>query len=399
MPPAPAELEEWWLIDGYEALVRLVDDNGGQIDPRQCGFAQDIRRKLLAFDNDHTLEAKIREGLSRIRATKTTSSETLPSKCLADLCRDIFRRPEDGGINHDRVMDGLGYLDAMEVHRLRLVEAAQEANQNEPREDHRHQLLEELHRAASAHYRPMHASFRTYVRRRVKLWSCASSNYLCRFSLRNSLKISAKERTNSTSWPESMPSSPPVVLLEDIDDVDPTPHSPGLRDSIRFSIFEHLMSENPLSPQQQQVIKMKLLGWCGIPEYPKVREALVRYSEECKKLGDICSTILSARQLKSANNILENGFPINSSCADTSLTINSPLGLPAVPNPTLNDASIPRLLLTSATTNETDEDISYPHDLSRPEYFLHPLMRDSDRWLRSGTLDSLRPEGPSIGDL
>ncbi|KAF4994502.1 hypothetical protein FDECE_13100 [Fusarium decemcellulare] len=348
MPPAPAELEEWWLIDGYEVLVRLVDDNGGEIDPRQCGFAQDIRRKLLAFDNDHTLEAKIREGLSRIRATKTTSSETLPSKCLADLCRDIFRRPEDGGINHDRVMDGLGYLDAMEVHRLRLIEAAQEANQNEPQEDHRHQLLEELHRAASAHYRPMHASFRTYV---------LIEEFTKDLGQRKD-KLHIMARVNALF--------PPVVLLEDIDDVDPTPHSPGLRDSIRFSIFEHLMSENPFSPQQQQVIKMKLLGWCGIPEYPKVREALVRYSEECKKLGDICSTILTARQLKSANNILENGFPVDSSCADT---------------------------------NDTDKDISYPHALSRPEYFLHPLMRDSDRWLRSGTLDSLRPEGPSIGDL
>lgn len=86
---------------------------------------------------------------------------------------------------------------------------------------------------------------------------------------------------------------PATALLEDDYDIDPTPHSPGLRDSIRFTVFEHLMSADPFSERQQQTIRMKLRCWCDAPGYDQARAALVRYIEECRKLEQACFIVMN----------------------------------------------------------------------------------------------------------
>ncbi|KAM5345719.1 hypothetical protein ACJ41O_011580 [Fusarium nematophilum] len=242
MPPFAAELEEWWLDSGYEELTRLLDGNGNQVNPRQCGFAQHVQSRLLAFDNDRTLQARIQEEWPAIRAARGIDYEANPRKNLREAACNIFRRPEDGGINYARVMDGLGYLDAMEVHRLRLMEATKVAIEAGSPEDHQLQLLAELHRTASTNYRSSHAGFRT----------CILIQDLTQDAERGRKRPQIMARVNALF--------PSTAFLEDKYDIDPTPYSASLLESLRFNIFEHLMAEDPFSQEKQQMIQMRLLS-------------------------------------------------------------------------------------------------------------------------------------------
>lgn len=179
MPPFAAELEEWWLGSGYEALTRLTNNEDDQLSPRQCGFARDLQRRLLSFDNDRTLQAGIQEAWPAIRAARGIDHCTNLRDKVKDIVRNVFRRPEDGGIDSARAMDALGYLDAMEIDRLRRVETAKAAVEAQrarvieakksglevpPVNDIHPHILEELDRTTSAKYRRFYAGFRSWVR-------------------------------------------------------------------------------------------------------------------------------------------------------------------------------------------------------------------------------------------
>lgn len=89
---------------------------------------------------------------------------------------------------------------------------------------------------------------------------------------------------------------PPVVHLEDSEDFDLSPYSAGLRDSIRFSLYELLMDSDPFSETKKETIRIKLLCWCDIPDYETSRQALVRYTEETKKLEQVCLEVLDSME-------------------------------------------------------------------------------------------------------
>ncbi|KAM6527955.1 hypothetical protein FALCPG4_008987 [Fusarium falciforme] len=426
MPPFAAELEGWWLGSGYEALTRLTDNEDDQLSPRQCGFARDLQRRLLSFDNDRALQAEIQEAWPAIRTARGIDYSANLRDKVKDMVRNVFRRPEDGGIDSARVMDALGYLDAMEIDRLRRVETAKAAVEAQrtrvieakksglevpPVNDTHPHILEELDRTTSAKYKRFHAGFRSW--------------------------ILIKELTQDADLRKEIPQImallnalfPPAVFLEDQDDRDPTPYSPGLRDSIRFAVFEHLMSQDPFSQQRQQVIQMKLLCWCDIPQYPQAREALVRYHEETKKLGEICSSILNAageiipRQrspsdvpteatsaesssLKSRASTAHNSWQILSSSPRTQsfeetfsatssfdarrsglaspLASPVPSSAPPVPNPLLK--GMPGREFSPAKTDgarfagdlHAPPILCYPDDISKTEFLQHPLAREFD---------------------
>ncbi|KAF5022737.1 hypothetical protein F66182_5210, partial [Fusarium sp. NRRL 66182] len=149
MPPYAAELEAWWLGSGYEALVHLINDEAGDLNHRQCGFAQQMQRRLLTFDNDRTIQSLIQQAWPAIRAARGVDYDTNTRKSVKHVYGNIFRKPKDGGIDYDRVMDGLGYLDAMEIRRLRLLEATQIAVEAVSPGEDRLQMLQELDRTAS----------------------------------------------------------------------------------------------------------------------------------------------------------------------------------------------------------------------------------------------------------
>lgn len=86
---------------------------------------------------------------------------------------------------------------------------------------------------------------------------------------------------------------PTVVHIQDSQDFDPTPYTPGLRDSLRLVIFEHLMGDGPFSPRKQEIIKMKLLQWCGVPDYEEARATLSQYMWESKAFQGLCFQLLN----------------------------------------------------------------------------------------------------------
>ncbi|KAM0555963.1 hypothetical protein ACHAPJ_005942 [Fusarium lateritium] len=398
MPPYAAELEAWWLESGYEALVRLINDEDDGLNSRQCGFAQQMQRRLLTFDNNRAIHAQIEQDWPAIREARGVDYHANTRKNIKYISCSIFRKSKDGGIDYDHVMDGLGYLDAMEIRRLRLLEATQVAIEAASPGANRLQMLEELDRTASVNFRHLHAGFRTCIL----------------------IEELTKDANNRKEVPQIMALLnalvPPVILLVDEDDVDPTPHSPGLRDSVRFSVFEHLMSKDSFSKQRQEIIQMKLRCWCDVPGYPRAREALVRYSEEFKKLEDVCLTILSDLERRSANAASYHATSADSSIlsdANTShssnLLINSPQAESTIlsPNtsfdnrqsalmsPTSPPVSLafhpllkgmPGRELSAARTDgagfvhdpSAPPILCYPDDLSKTEFYQHPFARKLD---------------------
>lgn len=87
---------------------------------------------------------------------------------------------------------------------------------------------------------------------------------------------------------------PPVTHLEDDEDHDPSPYSVGLRETIRFTFYQHLLSEDPFSPAQFESIRMKLISWCNTPSYEDLRHTLIRYGEESRKLEQASLGLLNA---------------------------------------------------------------------------------------------------------
>ena len=87
---------------------------------------------------------------------------------------------------------------------------------------------------------------------------------------------------------------PSVTHLGDVVDVAPSPCSAGLCESIRFTIFRHILSPDAFSADKLEEIRIKLFSWCGMPAYEHSRQSLVRYVEETKKLEDACFEALDA---------------------------------------------------------------------------------------------------------
>ncbi|KAK7413187.1 hypothetical protein QQX98_007911 [Neonectria punicea] len=398
MPPFAAELEEWWLSCGYEELVRLVDPPEDALKPQECGFAQEVQRRLCAIDNNRALQAEINAAWPAIRAARGINFVANPRKHLKEASRSIFRRVEDGGMDHSRVLDGLSYLDAMEVHRLRLVKATRSAMEVSTPDNRHLQVADELDRQASIHYHHFHLGFRTST----------LINDLTKSSEQTKEIPKIMARLNALF--------PPVVFLQDEYDLDPTPHSAGLRDSIRFSVFEHLMGHDPFSEPRQQMIQMKLLCWCDIPGYPQAREALIRYCEESKKLEEVCLVILDDLERKGPSEMMarstsaESSFMTsadNSTCSepsgisqrktspDTMITADASFDsrYSSLPSPTTQSALIasnpllkgmPGRELSAAKTDgaafagdlNAPPILSYPEDLSTTEFHQHPLAHE-----------------------
>lgn len=163
MPSFAAELEEWWLNHGHEAISHLVDPSSDGPKPHECGFAQAIQRRLRSFDNDKTVRDHLQSSWKAVRDSRNTEYDVNPQRHLQNASRGIFRRPEEGGIDRSKAMEGLSYLDAMEIQRLRLVEATKIAMSISSPEAHHKHIIEELHRTATHHFGLFHMGFRVCV--------------------------------------------------------------------------------------------------------------------------------------------------------------------------------------------------------------------------------------------
>ncbi|PNY23446.1 Uncharacterized protein TCAP_06621, partial [Tolypocladium capitatum] len=397
MPPCAADVEQWWLVVGMDALSRLVDASDLQVNPRECGFAQVVHRKLRAFDNDPGIKDALCECMAEIAAKKAFQDDFNPRRKMHTAMRCIFQKPNAEGIDFARAMDGLEHLDTMEMHRQRLVAATRQAMVTGVPHHHHAPIIQELERQTTFRYRQFHLGFR----------ACILMEDLAKVGVERKSVAEIMARFNSLF--------PAFTFVADSEDVDLIPYSTGLRDSVRFSVFEHLMSDNPASEQAQRAIHMKLFCWCDIPGYVQAWEAMMRYSEEVKKLESTCLEALGVIERRSMG-----GRPRGSStgssfvavssdsksptvCAPRASTPGSPEDIvadmsfpstssnrgsagvnsaPPVPNPLLK--GMPGREISAAKTDgaafagdhHAPPILTYPEDLSTTEFDQHSLAKD-----------------------
>jgi hypothetical protein len=163
MPPTAAYLEDWWLDSGYEALSKLVDHSDMGLSAHNVGFAQAAQRKLRAFDNDRDLHGRLRLDWHAALESRGVDFDVNPRKRLKVAANEIFKPSENGCINYAEALEGLGHLDAAEIHRLRLLAATRLAMETSPTGEQQSQVVDFLHRTASKRYRQFHMGFRACV--------------------------------------------------------------------------------------------------------------------------------------------------------------------------------------------------------------------------------------------
>lgn len=87
----------------------------------------------------------------------------------------------------------------------------------------------------------------------------------------------------------------PPIAAANLDLAAPlAPYSDGLRDNIRFSVYEHLMRGDTTDMTKWHALQTRLFSWCNIPGYDEARETLLRYTEEFKKMEELCLFTLNS---------------------------------------------------------------------------------------------------------
>jgi hypothetical protein len=163
MPVYAPEIERWWLSSGADAFDQLFDVPSFGKKARECGFAQAAHHRLRVVDNDSALQAKFRSSLPEIRSSEPFNYAANPRRNLALASLHVFKHPDDGGLDYSLAMQGLGLLDAAEVHRLRIFSHTKTTLEKYPIAENYLPILEELHRTASLHYGQCHMGFRACV--------------------------------------------------------------------------------------------------------------------------------------------------------------------------------------------------------------------------------------------
>ena len=87
---------------------------------------------------------------------------------------------------------------------------------------------------------------------------------------------------------------PSFLPLDSEEDIDPDPCSCGLQESIRLTVFNTILEDGWAISSQQQVLRMRLLDWCGVPQYSEARLALLRYAEITRKLEEVLVEVFAA---------------------------------------------------------------------------------------------------------
>ncbi|CEF86933.1 unnamed protein product [Fusarium graminearum] len=347
MPPYAADLETWWLGSGYHLIKELMNTATSGLDPWQCGFAPQMKSRLVAFDQDTATIAQIKKDWPAIRAARCIDYDANSRKYAKYVASTIFRKPENGGINFDLAMNGLGYLDAIEIRRLRLIEAAdvaiQDASETWP------PMLHELERTSSANFKKLHGGLRV----------CILTEELAKDASHRKEAAQIMALLNAL-----MPSS---VFMGPEDDVDPAPHSSGVRDSVRFAVFEYLISEDCFTQERQEVIKMKLRCWSDISDYTGVRDAMARYCEEFKKVEELSLRLMNKLE-KRAGTVSYHAVSANSPMVPTTDTsCNS--------GPQDNFTQVESTVLMPNASLDNKGSSKKPPTIPQPPLSFHPLLR------------------------
>lgn len=160
MSPPIADLETWWLTSGFDPVEHLVDIDSLSLCRQQVGFVQATQQKLRAFDGNRDIYTRL---VAEISTPASPSCPVNPRRQLGEVIGKVFRRVEDGGLDHDLAFEGLAILEQVEIQRSRLVDATILALSACPLDDSSIQLVEGLHDKANERYRLFQLGFRACV--------------------------------------------------------------------------------------------------------------------------------------------------------------------------------------------------------------------------------------------
>ncbi|KAL7817427.1 hypothetical protein V8C44DRAFT_347663 [Trichoderma aethiopicum] len=274
MPATPQQYLEWWLTSGLGALKELVDKETVGCSPQHVGFESIIQRRQRGFDNDVKLLQALRQYVDRLASHQAPEASYNPRNKLRELSLNTFKRLEDGGINLDKVLEGLADLNVVELRRRRLVADTPLTFKPGHPAYSGAAMIQELNKKTTENFSTFYMGFRASAVVLEMQYSEAAR--------KPPVEIMAV--VNAVF--------PAQDLLKNSEDVSLVPYSDTLLDCIRFAILLHLMGDNPSSEKQQAFIQEKLFIWCGLPRYEAAYRAFIQYIEEFKTIETLCFNVL-----------------------------------------------------------------------------------------------------------
>ncbi|KAK8147207.1 hypothetical protein G3M48_002005 [Beauveria asiatica] len=400
MLPCALEVEERWLRQEIGQLQQLLRTDNLTCSKHHCEFNKVIQSRLRAFDHDESLHAALLQGPPLKWANSAGLYSINPRKAILAATRVVFRDAvHGGGIDHSFSMHGIVSLDQLEKHRLVLVSTVRREMAAAMMDMAQLSLLHELHNAAALHYGMFHMGFRAAILIHA---------------------LDPRLQTPREHVMAKLNALFPPIAAAKLDSAAPlAPYSDGLRESIRFSVYEHLMRGNATDMTEWRAFQTRLYSWCNMPGYAEARDALLRYTEEFKKTEVLCLSTLHSLESR------RRSLCVPESPADASFLTSSSRSSAApspcssffgsdksadfepglqdshhsfASGPSLSSSTrrvvqhapllrgMPGREISAAKTDgaafagdlDAPPILTYPHDLSRHEFNQHPLARHLD---------------------
>ncbi|EHK23773.1 uncharacterized protein TRIVIDRAFT_63814 [Trichoderma virens Gv29-8] len=274
MPLTPQEYLDWWLTTGLDPLKELVNKEALGCGPQHVGFEQTVQRRQRGFDNDVELREALRLHVKRLSSHQSSDVSCNPRNKLRELTLNVFKKPEDGGLVPDKVLEGLADLNAVELRRRRLVAETPLIFRPGHPAFGSAAMIQELNRKATDKFGQFYMGFRASM--------VVEELKQAKFTRKPSVEIMAV--VNALF--------PAHDLLKNSEDVSLVPCTDSLLGCIRFTVLYHLLGDNPLSDKQQAMIQEKLFIWCSLPRYQTAYKVFAQYIEEFKTIESLCFNVL-----------------------------------------------------------------------------------------------------------
>ncbi|KKO99520.1 hypothetical protein THAR02_08374 [Trichoderma harzianum] len=282
MPLTPQEYLDWWLTTALDPLKELVDKEALACGPQHVGFEQTVQKRQRGFDNDVDLREALRLHVKRLSSHQNPEASCNPRNKLRELTLNVFKKPEDGGLVPDKVLEGLADLNSVELRRRRLVaETPLIFRAGHPAYGSA-AMVQELNRKATEKFNQFYMGFRaSMVVEELK-----------------QAKVTRKPSVEIMAVVNAL--FPAHDLLKNSDDISLVPCTDSLLGCIRFTVLYHLLRDNPSSDKQQAMIQEKLFIWCSLPRYEAAYKAFAQYIEEFKTIESLCFNVLQLAEKESS---------------------------------------------------------------------------------------------------
>lgn len=160
MPPCPVHLKTWFDGPGKQTILDLIDYEKLKQQPGDPGFNEACQIALMAYDNDDSLLARILVDLPEIERRQRFNYHDHPRTNLHQATEKVF---SVAGIDLTTALDALGHLDAFEVQRRQLVNAAIAVIREDYSQTGHAAYIGELNAICKERYNECYLGFRAHV--------------------------------------------------------------------------------------------------------------------------------------------------------------------------------------------------------------------------------------------